>query len=166
MFHSLFEMYSSSGNVGFHLFLLKQFFIGGGREAKVKQSAEEMAKIPKALVLLWFLCHDFWDKSLTTSVQGEVERTGFVQFSLFSSKARGGGIAVLSCQTGKDREDGARPFSEVHMKGNGHKLQRGKFWLSIREKVQQWDFVESPPSEIFKLDQARSWAAFSKLALL
>lgn len=69
----------------------------------------------------------FETKALLLLYKERLRELGLFSSACSVQRPGGGGIAVLSCQTGKDREDGARPFSEVHMKGNGHKLQRGKF---------------------------------------
>lgn len=139
-------MYSSSGNVEFQLFLLKQLFTGGKKKQQTTKQKGLLKKWVKFL-RLWcsfdFFVMTFKTQALLLMYKERLREPGLFSSACSVQRPRGDFIAVLIYQMRRYREDRARLFSEVYVKGNGHRLQQGKFWLSIRETVQRWDFVEN-----------------------
>lgn len=123
--HPHFELYSSSENVGFKLFFLKQLSTGVWRGGKPKENdlLKKWVKFLRLRCSFDFFVINFEIQALLLMYEERMRELGSFSSACSVQWPRGDFIAVLTCQMGRYGEDRARLFSEVHVKGNGHKLQ-------------------------------------------
>lgn len=92
-------------------------------------------------------------------------------FSLEKRRSRRYLAAVIHYLTGLQKKERDRLFSQApreRTRGNGHRLQQGKFWLNIRKKFlpQEWcrsgtgtrEVMRSLSLEILQTNRTRPWA--------